>query len=105
MLGGARLRNVAPGGGVQAESHRSTLRRSSSPQLGCAESGRQRDVLLRYVGIWNERSWGSVDYVVSLRSALDEAGLGSTRIVVPDGGGCEEVTEAASANISLCYST
>ena len=58
-----------------------------------------------YIGIWNERSWGSVDYVVSLRNALDEAGLGSTRIVVPDGGGCEEVTEAASANISLCYST
>lgn len=51
-----------------------------------------------YIGIWNERSWGTVDYVVSLRDALDAAGLTSTRIVVPDGGGCSEVTAAAKAN-------
>jgi hypothetical protein len=26
-----------------------------------------------FIGIWNERSWGSVEYVVSLRDALDNA--------------------------------
>ena len=52
----------------------------------------------QYIGIWNERSWGSVEYVVSLRNALDAAGLGETRIVVPDGGGCSDVTAAAAAN-------
>lgn len=54
-----------------------------------------------YIGIWNERSWGTVDYVVSLRNALDDAGLTSTRIVVPDGGGCAAVTAAAMANSSF----
>jgi hypothetical protein len=52
-------------------------------------------------GIWNERSWGTVDYVVSLRNALDAAGLTSTKIVVPDGGGCSDVTAAAKANASF----
>jgi hypothetical protein len=41
-----------------------------------------------------------VDYVVSLRNALDAAGLTATRIVVPDGGDCAGVTGAAKANAS-----
>ena len=39
---------------------------------------------LDYIGIWNERSWGSTDYVVGLRRTLDAAGHASTKIVVPD---------------------
>eukprot|EP00928_Gymnodinium_smaydae_P028736 TRINITY_DN21845_c0_g3_i1.p1 TRINITY_DN21845_c0_g3~~TRINITY_DN21845_c0_g3_i1.p1 ORF type:complete len:900 (-),score=115.96 TRINITY_DN21845_c0_g3_i1:138-2837(-) len=40
-----------------------------------------------YIGIWNERPWGSTDYVVELRSALNDAGFGSetTGIVMLDG--------------------
>jgi galactosylceramidase len=40
---------------------------------------------LDYIGVWNERSWGSVDYVVGLRNALDAAGA-SAEIILPDGG-------------------
>jgi hypothetical protein len=53
-----------------------------------------------FIGIWNERSWGSVEYVVSLRDALDAAGLASTKIIVPDGGDCGGVTRAAAGNAS-----
>ena len=49
----------------------------------------------------NERAWGSVDYVLRLRGALDAAGLGETRIVVPDGGDCAGVTGAAATNASF----
>lgn len=49
----------------------------------------------------NERSWGSIDYVVSLRHALDAAGLEATKIIVPDGGSCAEVTAAAAGNASF----
>ena len=38
---------------------------------------------------------------MSLRNALDAAGLSNTRIVVPDGGGCAAVTAAAAANASF----
>jgi hypothetical protein len=51
--------------------------------------------------VWNERSWGSIDYVVSLRNALDAAGLAATRIVVPDGGACDAVTAAAASNATF----
>jgi hypothetical protein len=54
-----------------------------------------------YLGVWNERSWGSISYVVSLRNALDAAGLAETRIVVPDGGDCDGVTNAAAANATF----
>jgi galactosylceramidase len=54
-----------------------------------------------YIGIWNERSWGSVDYVVSLRNALDAAGLAATKIVLPDGGDCAQVAAAAEANATF----
>lgn len=54
-----------------------------------------------YIGIWNERSWGSVDYVVSLRQALDAAGMEATRIVLPDGGDCSQVTSAAASNATF----
>jgi len=38
---------------------------------------------------------------VSLRNALDAAGLAETRIVVPDGGDCDGVTNAAAANATF----
>ena len=39
-----------------------------------------------YIGIWNERSWGNADYVISLRESLDAAGFANTKIILPDGG-------------------
>jgi galactosylceramidase len=39
-----------------------------------------------YIGIWNERPWGTMDYVLGLRESLDAAGFSSTKIVIPDGG-------------------
>lgn len=56
---------------------------------------------LDYIGIWNERSWGGVDYVVGLRRALDEAGFGATQIVVPDGGYDQDIITATLANASF----
>ena len=41
--------------------------------------------LTDYIGIWNERPWGTPDYVKRLRAALDEAGFTSTTIVGSDG--------------------
>lgn len=38
-----------------------------------------------YIGIWNERSWGSTQYVTALRQALDSNGFTDTKIVIPDG--------------------
>ena len=38
---------------------------------------------------------------MSLRNALDAAGLSATRIVVPDGGDCTAITNAAKANASF----
>eukprot|EP00039_Didymoeca_costata_P007720 m.103148 g.103148 ORF g.103148 m.103148 type:complete len:869 (-) comp13797_c0_seq4:165-2771(-) len=43
-------------------------------------------IQIDYLGIWNEVSWCSEDYVVTLRESLDEAGYGHTRLVLPDGG-------------------
>lgn len=44
---------------------------------------------LDFIGIWNERSWGTPSYVTSLRQSLDSAGLSHTQIILPDGGGGE----------------
>ena len=38
-----------------------------------------------YLGIWNERPWGSASYIKSLRAALDQAGFSATQIVGSDG--------------------
>lgn len=54
-----------------------------------------------YIGIWNERSWGSIDYVVSLRKALDASNFTDTKIVLPDGGDCEAVVAAAKSNATF----
>eukprot|EP01116_Phalansterium_solitarium_P015450 TRINITY_DN3414_c0_g1_i1.p1 TRINITY_DN3414_c0_g1~~TRINITY_DN3414_c0_g1_i1.p1 ORF type:complete len:762 (+),score=180.62 TRINITY_DN3414_c0_g1_i1:87-2372(+) len=50
------------------------------------------------IGIWNERSWGSVDYVLSLRAALDAAGFADTHISLPDGGIDAGLTQALLTN-------
>ena len=44
-------------------------------------------------GVWNERSWGTPDYIAGLRSTLNAAGFDKTQIVLPDGGS-EEIDRA-----------
>jgi galactosylceramidase len=44
------------------------------------------NISVDYLGIWNERPWGNVEYVMSLRKSLDAAGLTSTQLVGSDGG-------------------
>lgn len=41
-------------------------------------------IQLDYIGIWNERSWGSEEYVIGLRNTLDAAGHTHTQIILPD---------------------
>ena len=62
---------------------------------------------LDYIGIWNERSWGSVDYVLGLRAALDSAGFTHTQIALPDGlgGQVTSAIDAAAANSSFRAAT
>ena len=43
------------------------------------------NITIDYLGIWNERPWGNVDYVMKLRAALIMAGHASTTIVGSDG--------------------
>ena len=64
--------------------------------------GRRKDI--DYLGCWNEKAWngGPLDYVVSLRHALDAAGFAATRIVLPDNGWgpgpLQKLVEDAQAN-------
>lgn len=51
-----------------------------------------------YIGSWNERNFGGIDYIVSLRNALDAGGFGDTKIVIPDGGDCGGIVSAAASN-------
>lgn len=56
------------------------------------------------IGIWNERSWGTTDYVTKLRSSLDHAGMADTQIALPDdgsGGLVESVVSAAETNATF----
>ena len=55
------------------------------------------------LGTWNEKPYGGSDYTVALRGALDAAGFGSTRIVIPDNGwGLQhEIVAEAAANASF----
>ena len=49
------------------------------------------------IGIYNERSWGSADYVMSLRASLDAAGFASTAIVLADDAGFDRALMAETA--------
>jgi hypothetical protein len=41
-------------------------------------------ITIDYLGIWNERSYGPVEYAITLRKNLDNAGFQTTKIVLPD---------------------
>jgi galactosylceramidase len=52
------------------------------------------------VGSWNERGY-TVDYILTLRAALDAAGFSSTRIVLSDNHNVDDVTVDLQANSSF----
>ena len=41
-------------------------------------------IVVDYIGIWNERSYGPVEYTIALRKSFDAAGFHATKIVLPD---------------------
>ena len=43
------------------------------------------NITIDYMGIWNERPWGSAEYTVKLRESFDAAGFETTAIVGSDG--------------------
>ena len=47
---------------------------------------RAYNITIDYLGIWNERPWGTPAYVKALRASLDAAGFHATQIVGSDGG-------------------
>jgi O-glycosyl hydrolase len=55
-------------------------------QTAWLQCQRSLGIQVDYLGVWNERFWGGIDYVSGLRATLDAAGFASTRIVIPDGG-------------------
>lgn len=55
-------------------------------QVGWVECIRSKTgIEIQYLGIWNERAWGTPSYVSMLRNALDEAGFENTMLILPDG--------------------
>ena len=56
----------------------------STAWLRCARDAHGLDV--DFLGLWNERPWGTAAYVKQLRSALDSEGFGSTQLILVDGG-------------------
>jgi len=59
-----------------------------------------------FLGIWNERFWGTTDYVVELRKALDQAGFNKsvTGIVMLDGVEQPAMTQSLFANTTFADS-
>jgi galactosylceramidase len=43
------------------------------------------NITVDYIGIWNERPWGTPAYVKALRASLDAAGFTATQIVLSPG--------------------
>lgn len=58
---------------------------------------------LDYIGIWNERAWGSEDYVLGLRAALDASGFNAMKIVLPDGYGAQVTSAIAAAATNATF--
>ena len=51
--------------------------------LKCARD--MHGIEVDWLGLWNERPWGTTDYVKSLRRAMDAAGLTHTQLALVDG--------------------
>jgi galactosylceramidase len=54
-------------------------------QVNFVHGAQTHGIHVDFIGIWNERPWGTASYVKSLRHALDGAGFHLTQIVGSDG--------------------
>ena len=54
-------------------------------QVNWVRGAAHHNLTVDYLGIWNERPWGTAPYVKALRAALDVAGFTATQIVGADG--------------------
>ena len=61
----------------------------------------QEGVSIDYLGVHNERYWGGVDYVKSLRAGLDAAGFAATQLIIPDGGYDAAIMRDAAADAAF----
>jgi galactosylceramidase len=61
---------------------------------------------MNLMSTWNEKPYGGVDYLVTLRNALDAAGFAGTRLVVPDNGWGiqEDIVRVAEQNATFAAS-
>eukprot|EP00040_Diaphanoeca_grandis_P037435 m.243730 g.243730 ORF g.243730 m.243730 type:complete len:926 (-) comp33818_c0_seq1:380-3157(-) len=66
--------------------------------LQCVKSS--LGIAVDYIGIWNERPYGPMDYTINLRKSLDEARI-STKIVLPDGGISQTLVDQLNTNKSF----
>eukprot|EP00927_Polykrikos_kofoidii_P020275 TRINITY_DN19577_c0_g1_i1.p1 TRINITY_DN19577_c0_g1~~TRINITY_DN19577_c0_g1_i1.p1 ORF type:complete len:817 (+),score=109.67 TRINITY_DN19577_c0_g1_i1:87-2453(+) len=52
--------------------------------LRCARDEHPDIGPIDYMGIWNERAWGTTSWTKKLRAAMDVEGFGSTKLILPD---------------------
>eukprot|EP01052_Picozoa_sp_SAG31_P002109 SAG31_NODE_71_length_28115_cov_4.128105_9_plen_1065_part_00 len=52
--------------------------------LECVRSNHTAIGNIDAIGIWNEKSWGSVQWIKKLRSAMDSAGFEQTKLILGD---------------------
>ena len=56
------------------------------------------NISIDFIGIWNERQYGPMDYTIQLRQALDMAGHADTKIVLPDGYVSQTLVQQLNSN-------
>ncbi len=67
----------------------------------CYSSRAELGFDLDYIGLWNEREWGTTSYVLGLRNSLDAAGFTNTQIIIPDGYDYPSAVAAMEANATF----
>eukprot|EP01105_Mastigella_eilhardi_P003914 TRINITY_DN1513_c0_g1_i1.p1 TRINITY_DN1513_c0_g1~~TRINITY_DN1513_c0_g1_i1.p1 ORF type:complete len:489 (-),score=53.07 TRINITY_DN1513_c0_g1_i1:1346-2689(-) len=58
-------------------------------------------ITIDYMGVWNEKQWGNIEYIMQLRSAFDTAGFTTTKLVLLDGDLDDSFLDALDSNQSF----
>ena len=51
-----------------------------------------------YMGNWNERPWGTPTWTKQFKAAMEDAGFGETKIIIPDGGDVATIEKAMAVD-------
>ncbi len=62
--------------------------------LKCARDAHPDIGSIDYMGIWNERTWGNPTWIKQLRTALDDGGFSSVKLVLPDQNNVKSIEDA-----------